>query len=108
MAWQTEEKHKRTEPLQPPIADENRQGKGVVTKGTSAVHSKARRVVHFLWDWLTAAIAGVSALGLMRVIAPWLGFTVKINLSSLMLAACLGAPGVVLLLFLRLFFWHAL
>lgn len=58
----------------------------------------------FLLRWVSAAGAGISALGLLRVLAPFLGFTVKMNMASCLLSAVLGAPGVVLLLLLRLVF----
>ncbi len=67
--------------------------------------------LQWLWmrlgQWGTAALAGISALGLLRVLAPFLGFTVKINGASLAMAAFLGAPGVVLLLLLRVWFFGA-
>ncbi|MFI3169616.1 MAG: pro-sigmaK processing inhibitor BofA family protein [Faecalibacterium sp.] len=106
MARQAESMHEHAAALQRSIAGENRQGEGIPAQDTGAVHNKQWHVTRFLGDWLTTATAGVSALGLVRVLAPWLGFTVKINLVSLALAACLGAPGVVLLLFLRLCFWR--
>ncbi len=68
-------------------------------------HPKWKSAARLLLRWLHAALAGVSALGLLRVLAPFLGFTVKINAASLALSALLGTPGVLLLLVLRLFFW---
>ncbi len=69
-------------------------------------HSKGKRYRYriglFLLHWFSAAGAGISALGLLRVLAPFLGFTVKVNMASCLLSAVLGTPGVVLLLLLRL------
>ncbi len=63
---------------------------------------RMQKIGSALWQWCTAAAAGVSALGLLRVLAPVLGFTIKINTATLVIAALLGTPGVVLLLLLRL------
>lgn len=65
---------------------------------------RGRRLGVAAYQGGTAALAGISALGLLRVLAPFLGFTVKINGASLMLSALLGVPGVALLLFLRVWF----
>ena len=57
-----------------------------------------------LGAWAGSAVAGAAALGLGRVLAPWLGFGLALNPVSLAVAGVLGLPGVVGLLALRVIF----
>lgn len=63
--------------------------------------SKPRRLQKLLGHAATAALAGVSVLGMLRVFTPLLGFTIKINMASFLVAVFLGAPGMIMLLLLR-------
>lgn len=53
---------------------------------------------------LTAAAAGVGALGAVNMLAPFTGVGLALNWFTSFMAVVLGAPGVICLLCLRLVF----
>ena len=54
-----------------------------------------------LREWAVSALGGLALLGLVRALAPWRGFSLRIGPAPLTAAAGLGAPGVIALLLFR-------
>lgn len=52
-------------------------------------------------EWAASAAGGLAVLGLLRALAPWLGFSLQINGAALTVAGVLGLPGVIGLLALH-------
>ncbi len=67
-----------------------------------AAGAAAGRAGHPLRRALTGAVCGVGALGAVNALAPFTGIALALNHFTAFAAVVLGAPGVLLLLLLRL------
>ena len=69
--------------------------------GTAAGASKCKGA---FTKALSASVCGVGMLGVLAVMAPYSGITLSLNWFTSFVAVVLGAPGVVILLLLRVLF----
>lgn len=67
-----------------------------------ATGAASARSAHPLRRALTGAVCGVGALGAVNALAPFTGVALALNHLTAFAAVVLGAPGVLLLLLLRL------
>lgn len=67
-----------------------------------AAGAASARSAHPLRRALTGAVCGVGALGAVNALAPFTGVALALNHLTAFAAVVLGAPGVLLLLLLRL------
>lgn len=54
--------------------------------------------------WLASTAGAIGVLALLRLFAPYLGFSIRIGVPSLLVAVTLGVPGMIVLLLLHLLF----
>ncbi|WP_367924882.1 pro-sigmaK processing inhibitor BofA family protein [uncultured Ruthenibacterium sp.] len=70
----------------------------VCIAGVAAVLSKTK---HPFFSALKSAFCGAAALGAVNLMAGFTGVTIALNYATSFVAIVLGAPGVVLLLLMR-------